>query len=275
MNLLELYTLGYGRGLLVAVLLYFATVTLDLVTGIEIALGALYLFPILIATWNCGGRWGAVFAVIAAGSQALIGLYNGYTQSSAAYFAIDQSNRLATYLLFVLLAHQLRRLYDDERDAARVDDLTQVRNRKGFREVMQHEIYRHARSGKPFCVAYLDCDSFKHVNDARGHAVGDDLLRTVAGTLQKQLRRSDTVGRIGGDEFAVIFPETSAARPFGEVTFSIGVVTFPAPPETADRAIHLADRAMYRAKASGKNGTVWDVYDPNAPTSVTRVRARA
>ncbi|HVO87188.1 MAG TPA: GGDEF domain-containing protein [Casimicrobiaceae bacterium] len=288
-NLLELYTLGYQRGLLVALLLYVATATLDLVTGIEISLGALYLFPILIATWNCGGRWGLVFALIAAVTQASIGLFNGYTQSSPGFFIVDNANRLATYLLYVLLAHQLRRLYDDERDAARVDDLTKVRNRKGFREVMQHEIYRHARSGKPFCVAYIDCDGFKSVNDSRGHSVGDELLRAIAVTLQDQLRRSDTIGRIGGDEFAVIFPETEGASllalmtkvrhaltdvasPYGPVTFSIGMVTFPSPPEAADRAIHLADRAMYRAKASGKNGTVWDVYDPNAPQTVTRPR---
>jgi len=281
MNLLELYTLGFGRGLLVAVLLLVATATLDAITTSELSLAAIYLFPILIATWNCGPRWGAAFALASCLNQFLLGVVQGHPQSTLFYFAMVNVNRTITYLLFVYLANQLRRLYDDERDAARLDDLTGVRNRRGFREVMQHEIYRHARSGLPFCVAYLDCDHFKAVNDQRGHAAGDDLLRAIARSLCQQVRRSDTVGRVGGDEFAIIFPETEGAnllnvvaklrtelavvvRPFGEVTFSTGVVTFPVPPDTADRAIQLADRVMYRAKSSGRDGTMWDVFEAEA-----------
>jgi diguanylate cyclase (GGDEF)-like protein len=292
MNLLALHTLGYQRGLLMALSLLVVTAAIDIATSSELSVAAIYVFPILMATWNCGARWGLAFALVASATQVAIGPITGFPHSGVVYFAIANANRLVTYLLFVVLAHQLRRFYDEEHDAAREDDLTKVHNRKGFREVMQHEIYRHTRSGKPLCVAYFDCDHFKRVNDALGHAAGDELLRVIATTLQQQVRRSDTVGRIGGDEFAVIFPETEGAslltlistlrdeltivaRPFGEVTFSVGVVTFPVPPESAESAIEHADRTMYRAKAAGRNGTAWDVFDADAGKTPTRMSARA
>ncbi|MGE5668122.1 MAG: GGDEF domain-containing protein, partial [Betaproteobacteria bacterium] len=198
------------------------------------------------------------------------------------YFDVTMANRLVTYLLIVFLLAQLRQLYDRERSSARLDELTGVTNRRGFYEILEHEIARHERSGRAFCVAYLDCDRFKAVNDSLGHAAGDRLLRATARTLAQALRRSDSLARLGGDEFAILLPETDAqqagevvrklrsalsamtVREGFDVTFSIGVSTFLSVPPSVDRAIDHADRRMYEAKAAGRDTTVWATWAEGA-----------
>ena len=124
-----------------------------------------------------------------------------------------------------------------------------------------------------FCVALLDCDGFKAVNDRFGHAEGDLLLKAIARTTLATVRRSDIVSRLGGDRFTVLFPETTAAQGLvaisklhdalnivvGErwdVTFSVGQAIFQELPPSAEAAMGFADALMYRAKRAGKNSAV-------------------
>jgi diguanylate cyclase (GGDEF)-like protein len=120
-------------------------------------------------------------------------------------------------------------------------------------------------------LAYIDCDNFKAINDCFGHQTGDNLLCSVANTLQKSIRVTDIVARLGGDEFAILLPETGyeqaevvirkiqkilldvMQKNRWPITFSFGVVTFHSPPNTVDEIIKRSDALMYSAKQSGKN----------------------
>lgn len=151
-----------------------------------------------------------------------------------------------------------------------VDPLTGVYNRLKLDEIFQREVARSARYGNPLCVILVDIDDFKSVNDTYGHQVGDRVLVEIAKVLGERIRKSDTLGRWGGEEFVVICPETeeegSAALAeslryalesrnlpvVGCQTASFGV-TMHRPEDTVDRMLARADEALYKAKEAGRN----------------------
>jgi diguanylate cyclase (GGDEF)-like protein/PAS domain S-box-containing protein len=167
-----------------------------------------------------------------------------------------------------LLQDALRR----EEEIARIDPLTQVANRRAFYELGEVELARAKRYERPLTFVCIDLDNFKRVNDTLGHTTGDAVLVTVAGALRRELRVTDSVARMGGDEFAVILPETDphAARivldklhsglletmgsNHWDVTFSIGAGSFLVPPSTLEEAMRIADDTMYSVKNQRKNG---------------------
>jgi diguanylate cyclase (GGDEF)-like protein len=254
--------------------------TLDYVTSVEVSLAALYLFAILTVSWNRGIGWGVIFAALSLACQIAMGLLQGHPYSKLSYFYQSQANVFFGYCVAVFLTSQLRGLFERERQTARIDLLTGVKNRQGFHEVLEGEISRHLRNRASFCLAYVDCDNFKAVNDRFGHGEGDRLLEAVGHVTAASVRRSDTVGRLGGDEFAILFPETNQAealaieaklrealntitrpRPWWAVTFSVGIATFETMPASADAAMGYVDQLMYRAKRSGKAHTISAVFD--------------
>lgn len=154
---------------------------------------------------------------------------------------------------------------------ATTDELTGLRNRRAFYQHMAHEIARYMRYGHPVALAVLDVDNFKHVNDTRGHLLGDRTLAAVARLLCSRTRSVDVVARYGGDEFAVLMGDTAlenAARAAerlrsciermavagaGPITVSIGVAAVPPCAPDADALMAAADSALYEAKRAGKN----------------------
>jgi diguanylate cyclase (GGDEF)-like protein len=178
---------------------------------------------------------------------------------------------LGFFVLATVTIAQLRILYLGERQLSRLDSLTGIPNRLAFYELATGEMNRSQRYGEPITVAYIDLDGFKEVNDAMGHEAGDKLLIWVARTISRSIRRTDFVARVGGDEFALLLPNTTAPPAFGvieellanlnrrmrrnrwPVTFSVGAVTFLTPPNSLREMIRRADAAMYSAKTSGKN----------------------
>jgi diguanylate cyclase (GGDEF)-like protein len=277
---LNVFDLPPGQALVLSLCLLLGAAAIDYGTSDEVSLAALYLFAILTASWNRGIVWGLIFAVLALGCQIAMGLQQGHPYSTRSHFFQSQANLFFEYCVAVFLTSQLRRLFERERLTARVDLLTGVKNRQGFHEVLESEIARHLRNGSSFCLAYVDCDNFKGVNDRFGHAEGDRLLEAVGHIAGASVRRSDTVGRLGGDEFAIIFPETSQAealaieaklrkaldkmtrpRPWWAVTFSIGIATFKTMPASADAAMAFVDQLMYRAKKAGKAQTISATFD--------------
>jgi len=165
-------------------------------------------------------------------------------------------------------------LAEELHDLATTDALTGLPNRRQLMAQMETEILRANRSGRPLSLALLDVDRFKAINDGHGHPAGDAVLQAIAAELGRVTRGGDVVGRFGGEEFAVLMPDTSLAmartagerlrtaiakRPIdfpdgscGRVTVSVGVALL-AGSEGCDHLISRADAALYEAKADGRN----------------------
>jgi diguanylate cyclase (GGDEF)-like protein len=198
----------------------------------------------------------------------------------------DQSGRLVslkTALLDVFMSSGLLRApiiieYDDLKKLqlnAVTDPLTGLYNRRLFDESFEKELNRARRYGQPLGLVVLDLHRFKEVNDKHGHPRGDEVLRAMATTLTKALRTSDSAFRIGGDEFALLLPQTDAAQAlaltrritsvFAEiieplqlavsVTIDHGIAIFPQDAELADQLIHLADERLYHLKHANHSKT--------------------
>ena len=189
---------------------------------------------------------------------------------------MGRSVALKTALMDVLSSAGLFRVpivieYDELKTLqlnAVTDPLTGLYNRRVFGETFEKELNRGRRYAHPLGLVILDLHRFKEVNDKHGHPRGDDVLRAAAVTLKKALRTSDSAFRIGGDEFALLLPQTDSAQAlalsrrvevvFAETLESLhlsvrvsmdhGVATFPQDGEQADQLIRVADERLYRLK---------------------------
>jgi diguanylate cyclase (GGDEF)-like protein len=172
--------------------------------------------------------------------------------------------------------YQTRRAEEAQRAAA-VDLLTGLATYRVLRDRLGYEVERSKRSGEGFGVLFIDLDRFKPLNDKFGHEAGNEVLRAVAAEIRSAVRASDLAARYGGDEFVVLLTRTDlegahrvaeAIRagiegvgrrlgyPVGQVTASVGLSEFdPVRPQEGD-LLTLADRALYRAKATGRNQVV-------------------
>ncbi|MDX6616187.1 MAG: hypothetical protein QOD60_1278 [Solirubrobacterales bacterium] len=201
---------------------------------------------------------------------------------------------IGTLLVAALLIRSMRgrveRLISQLFDSARIDPLTKLLNRRGFRELLDLEMERARRSELPMAVVIGDLDFFKEVNDRLGHPAGDAALRRVGAAVEETMRRIDAAARVGGEEFAMILPDTDAEGALalaermrqtieGEfagdqvpVTISLGVAGYPEHAETAGAILRAGDEALYAAKERGRNQTV--IHNPDAVQAM-RGRARA
>jgi diguanylate cyclase (GGDEF)-like protein len=163
---------------------------------------------------------------------------------------------------------------------ATLDHLTGCLNRRAFDTRLAAEVHRAHQRGGGLSLLIIDVDNFKDVNDGRGHLVGDQVLSGVSAALRDACRSGDVVGRIGGDEFALILPDTSGetAAALGErlrlavrdldvpirVTLSIGVAELDSVVDTSLRLLQAADLALYDAKSAGRDGVAVHRH-PRAP----------
>ncbi|HWB22829.1 MAG TPA: GGDEF domain-containing protein, partial [Gaiellaceae bacterium] len=171
-----------------------------------------------------------------------------------------------------LLGHERRGRLTAQSEATRleklahIDELTRVANRRSFERRLAVEQARARRSGSGLNVCLLDLDRFKNYNDTYGHQAGDDLLRRVAAAWTEVLRPEALLARIGGEEFALILPDTASASAEGvaarlraatprEITFSIGIACWNGEETIAD-LIGRADTALYQAKSEGRDRAV-------------------
>jgi len=244
---------------------------IDLLLPYELSLSVFYVLPIALITWFTSRRYG----VAASLASALVWL-GADVASRPQYFSplIPIWNtliRFSFFLIITLLLSALRTALRREAELARIDDLTGAANSRHFYDLALMELDRFQRYRHPFTLVYIDLDNFKSVNDQLGHASGDQVLRTVVGCIKKNMRRTDLVARIGGDEFVLLLPETdeefaSAALAKLQnallaamrqnnwvVTFSMGALTCTAAPPSIDAMMKMTDDLMYAVKRNGKN----------------------
>ena len=181
---------------------------------------------------------------------------------------------------------------DEIRHLAHHDALTGLPNRRLFRDIADLEVAQARRNRNKLAILFLDLDRFKEINDTLGHDAGDELLKQAAGLFRETVRASDTVARIGGDEFNIILADIVRPEDVSEiaqkiirrfrspfpisgnelnVTTSIGISVYPDDSTEIDTLLRYADIAMYHAKESGRN--TFRFYNPAINVrSVERMR---
>ncbi|OQX85159.1 hypothetical protein B6D60_08325 [candidate division KSB1 bacterium 4484_87] len=170
-------------------------------------------------------------------------------------------------------------LFRQTKELSITDELTGLYNRRYFKERFEREVGRAQRYHRTLTVLMIDIDFFKNFNDVNGHLMGDEILKRVAHTLESNIRKADILARYGGEEFVIILPEIDKDhamqvaeklratidrkrfpkqenQPNKNLTISIGVASFPGDSTEARELLDFADRALYRAKAEGRNRIV-------------------
>ena len=270
--------------------LAFALIILFFFTPRVFIPAALLFIPIALAGMMIGGRTPFLYSVPASlalaanyfmqGSEFMLlgvelegitaGLFLGCQivlhQGLATMFTITSANVDSTIEQLLYQTDRLSHL-------ANTDALSGLANRRFFVEQLEREFARAKRYRRPLTLLYLDLDDFKAINDRFGHAVGDDVISNLSLSMRAVLRSTDLLARIGGDEFAVLLPETTikggvgvtqklkralvafTSRPdcvITSLTFSAGLAQFRFEDETIDDLLARADHAQYKAKDAGK-----------------------
>jgi len=182
---------------------------------------------------------------------------------------------VATAIVLAIFGFIVGTQADRLAELSQTDMLTGLANRRALGVQLERELRRSVRYGTPASVLLIDVDSLKQINDREGHSAGDRVIRHVANAITEVLRDTDFGARWGGDEFAIVAPNTTAEAAFHSAerlvvrlaadsrrnggvttTISVGIATFD-PSHTADcnveRLLHAADDALYRAKSTGRN----------------------
>ena len=229
-------------------------------------------------------RWPAIFILFAHGALFLLHTPRGGMSPWSAELPVMSSAWLTVLsaesllfpisVAFILLAMTKERSELRHKTAAMVDPLTGLANRRAFMQDALGLTQRQISLSRPIAVFMIDLDHFKSINDRFGHAVGDRALQVFAATVRPSLRATDLVGRLGGEEFAVVLADAGGENAFHVAervrlayataavtiddhpvggTTSIGVAVIQDPNDTIDILLAEADQALYRAKALGRN----------------------
>ena len=199
---------------------------------------------------------------------------------------------LVILILLIILLFYARALSRAKKRAellATTDDLTQMHNRRYFFLAGERELYSARRHERPITVMRLDVDRFKQVNDRWGHAVGDEVLKTIAKIIKASVRSGDICSRLGGDEFSFLLSETDSIRAnliaerircsiaaqvhisgndILNVTVSVGVAVANREWPTLEELLILSDKALYQAKESGRDRVVVFLPDGESAPAV-------
>ncbi|HEU4658668.1 MAG TPA: diguanylate cyclase [Capillimicrobium sp.] len=222
------------------------------------------------------GAWAAIRLTVATAIAYAVALafVSDRSALSDVFYAATVGTMLVSAAMAWLLRVRVDRLVGVLSDTARRDPLTGLLNRRGYQEVIDVELQRASRTGRPVSLVLADIDHFKAINDRHGHREGDEALVAVARACDRVRRTTDHVARIGGEEFAFVLADTESAgaMTFAErlrreiareldgigipATASAGVATHPQHGATGDALLDAADRALYLAKELGRDRCV-------------------
>jgi diguanylate cyclase (GGDEF)-like protein len=252
----------------------YLTITLiflfDLITDPEITFNLFYIFPLAFIALHSSQKKLIIGAVTLAILLQMFVLFSHHHQSLQAQICLMLLIAFSN-IICVLITRYSRANTLEAKYLSTIDPLTQLYNRRAFQDTLDAEIVRQRRYGEHFSVALIDLDGFKGLNDSMGHQAGDMALVLLSDILRSYTRQTDTIARQGGDEFVVLIPNTKAidsdalchslCHTIGArlteamsypITASIGLVTIEHWTEVSGDILSIADRALYRAKDSGK-----------------------
>lgn len=260
---------------------------IDYVTGYEVSMSLFYVGPVAVAAWYAGRGSGVAIAGLSCLSWYIADLATGNRYSHPAIPVWNALVRFGFFLTIGLLLTALRTSLRGQQYLAQVDGLTGLYVRRAFEGRLKHDLALAQRRRSPLTLAYVDVDDFKALNDAHGHAEGDRVLRVIGRVLQGSVRETDTAARVGGDEFALVLPDTDRsgaeqviAKLTGElhdalgagargITCSIGVVTFLDSATSPEHAVAAADELMYQVKRETKGAVAFRVVGTAVRTDAT------
>lgn len=240
---------------------------LDYVTGPYFSLTLFYLAPIWLVTAYVGRAAGIMTAI----ACSVVSLTGDVSYSTGLLPFWNAATRTGVFAVVSIAVARINEAHRRERELARTDQLTGLANFRWFEDQAKREMYSARRYGGPLSLAYIDLDGFKAVNDRFGHAAGDAVLCAVAESLRAELRPTDLIARVGGDEFVALFPHTDREdaghalervkstlegdeRARG-VSFSAGITQLHASIGSIDDVLGVADQQMYEAKAAKRAAT--------------------
>ncbi len=272
---------GKSRGLifLYSLVLVIFDGVVDYLTGYEMTYFIFYVLPVMLAAWYGNRGLGWIVAIISGSVWLAVDIIDGHPYSHSWYPYWNAMVRLSFFILATQLVSAIRMRLEIEKTLARVDELTDAPNRLAFREKCDVLFPLANRKQSPMALGFIDIDDFSNLNDKHGHGFGDVVLRTVANILKDNMRKTDVFGRIVGNEFAVLLPNTdpgTAREMFAKlhllliekakvegwpIGFSIGVAVIENPDISTDQAMEFADNLVHRVKKNDKSSLLCEEYD--------------
>ena len=276
----KLHGLHWAIVIIIGILLVLFLGATDYLTGPELSFSIFYLIPISIVTLMSGRGIGFILSSICAAVWFFTDIKSDHQYTHRLIHYWNAIVRLGYFTIHTFLLSILLKLFQEEKMKSLLDPLTNAANWRYFEEYSHRELQRIRRAKKAVTLVYFDLDNFKEINESLGHDVGDDLLRTVSEIIQGNLRPSDMLARVGGDEFVILLSETdfngteivltriresvlSEMKNHGwNITLSIGAITYGVVPSSIESMVKQADRLMYSVKKNGKNNLKHESWPP-------------
>ncbi|HYI35467.1 MAG TPA: diguanylate cyclase [Thermoleophilaceae bacterium] len=234
-----------------------------------------FLFPVVYGAWFLPRRAAVMVMALTAALVAAELVHQDRGDAAFGAWVATAGTLVGAGMLVSILRSRTNHAMASLTEAARRDPLTGLLNRRGFEEIFDVELERARRSEQSLSVIVGDLDNFKRINDRHGHAAGDEALRRVGRALETGKRSWDVAARIGGEEFAILTPDTDEhgayilaerlrtglAKDFAggsadALTISFGIVSYPVHGQTGSSLLQAGDQALYAAKRLGRNRSV-------------------